>query len=108
MDTKKLINLAGIGFLIFLVIGFFLKDLWAAIKFGFTFTILFYIPLLPWTLRIKVPTFKRVIYTTLIGICVMPLFYAIIGFFTPLNGVLFMIPPLVVFFTGFYYKSNKI
>ena len=96
------------GFIISFIIGMFLKNILDALLFGFFFTLLFYLPGMIWINKIKsINIFERVVYSFLLGIGLVPILYSIMGFFTPLNKILFLIPPFLVILTGFLHKSRE-
>lgn len=109
---KELIILITIGFVSMFIIGLFLKNILSAIKFALIYSFLFYLPVLPWTINIKkLTTFGKFIITIILGISIIPLLYALIGYFTPLNTTLFILPPIVLGLMGFILNKtifNKI
>ena len=106
MKSNETTKLIISGIIISFIVGLFLNNILNAIRFSLTFSLLFYIPIVPWTLKLKkLDFFEKIILTILLGISLIPILYSIIGFFTPLNTILFIIPSLIVFLTGIYYKK---
>ena len=107
MDKKEFKNLLLIGLISSFVIGLFLKGIIPAIKFSLAFTLLFYLPMIPWIMQIeKIKLFQKSIFTAFLGLSLIPIGYAIIGFFTPLNTVYFILIPAIVFLAGFYFLNK--
>jgi len=99
--NKEFIKLTLLGFVIVFIVGLFLKNFIDAIKFAVTYLLLFYIPILIWIIKIKkLKTFGKIIITNLIAISLIPFLYAVIGFFTPLNTFLFILPSILVALAG--------
>ncbi len=107
MANKEYTNLILLGIGISLAIGLFLNSFIDAIKFCLIYSILFYIPVLPWTIKIKKLTkFGKYLLTNLIGLSLIPFIYAIMGMYTSLNTILFLIPPIAIFILGVFIKKN--
>lgn len=111
--NKEFIKLLVIGLVMHFIVGLFLKNIISAVKFSLVYSIIFYIPLLTWTIKIKKTSiFSKFILTNVFGLCLIPIIYAIIGYFRPLNPILFILPSLVIFLIGISYnnifKSNNI
>ena len=105
--NKEFIKLIGIGFLLSLIIGIFLNNLIDALKFALVLTLLFYIPILIWTIKLnKLRTFGKLTISFLLGISIIPTIYIIIGFFTPLNTILFIVPSILIFIAGIFFNNK--
>jgi hypothetical protein len=107
LNKKEFKNLLLIGLISSFILGLFLKGFSPAIKFSLAFTLLFYLPLIPWIMQIeKIKLFQKSIFTALLGLSLIPIGYAIIGFFTPLNTMYFILIPLIVFLAGFHFLNK--
>ncbi len=104
---ENFIELALWGFFLVLAIGFFLKNPKSIIKFTLAYYLLFYIPILIWVTNLKITKVSKLVLTNIIGICLIPILFAIIGSFTSLNTTLFILPSVIVAILGISYTKKK-
>ncbi|MFH1376313.1 MAG: hypothetical protein ABIH25_01630 [Candidatus Woesearchaeota archaeon] len=103
---NKSIKLLIIEIIIVFIISIVLNNFIDMIKFTTFFILLYFIPILPWVSKIKMNLLEKMIIINTIGLALIPIVYIIIGSFTKLSTILYILGAAAIFIVGIL-KNRK-
>ncbi len=111
METKKQIQEIIIyEIIIVLLAGIFLKNFINVIKFSAAFIFLYFIPLLPWIIKLKINILEKMVLINTLGLALVPTLFIFAASVTKLTTAIYVTIPIIVFILGIYKlkKDNKL
>ncbi|MBT7238009.1 hypothetical protein HN865_04075 [Candidatus Woesearchaeota archaeon] len=87
---------------IIFIISLVLKNFMHSVAFTIFFTFLFFIPILPWIIKLKTGNLEKIVLTNVIGLALIPTLYIFIGSIMKLNIIIYILIPLIILILGLY------
>lgn len=100
-------NLIIAELVILILIGLFLKNIVDSLKFAATFSLLYFMPTLPWIIKIKTGYIEKLILINVLGLALIPTLYIFVGSIINLNIIIYPLIPIIVFVLGIYHLRRK-
>ena len=111
MEIKKQIQkIVLYEIIIVLLMSIFLKSFIDVLKFSAAFIFLYFIPLLPWIVKLKINLLEKMVIINTLGLALIPTLFIFATSVTKLTTAIYIVIPIVVFVLGIYKlkKDNKL
>jgi len=108
INYKELIFLILTELIIFLIIGLKLGEFFAAVKFAFSFFIIFYLAPIIWVIKLEYSLLEKFTLANVLGLSSISIIYFLLGLINiRLNEVTYLTVPISIFIIGLIYQIRK-